>query len=402
MRNGFATRCAVALAAGSVLAAPAGAGAVIPQGNLLKNGDGEAGTAVTDGTSHSCPQAWTCTTNPDNNQTLARYGSQLYFPSVAESARIGGGNDFFIGGPASSTGLSHQEVDLSAAALDIDSVPISGDGGVQYTLGGCLGGKDGDTDQAYVQLTWVKGDGMSNGFSPAVVGPTAAERNNQTKLLPRSVTGTIPTDTRSVIVHLQMSRYNGIYNDATADNLSFRLGPIPGPAPEAPPCLVPSGDGSGGGGSGGGGSGGGGSGGGGSGGGGSGGGGSGGGGGNELTNNILAFAGTAKVGANGKARIRITCNTVEVKRCRGTLSVSLAKATNSAARKKVKLGRASYSIPSGKRRTVTVRLRRPDAKTIANFSSKRLAKRRLKLQTKTRVGTRDVKQTVRLKIRRTR
>ena len=158
MRNGLATRCAVALATGLILVTPSAAGAVIPQGNLLKNGDGEAGTAVTDGTSHSCPQAWTCTPNPDNNQTLARYGSQLYFPSAAESARIGGGSGFFIGGPNSSTGLSYQDVDLSAAALDIDSVPTTGPGGVQYTFGGCLGGKADDTDQTYLQIIWLKGD----------------------------------------------------------------------------------------------------------------------------------------------------------------------------------------------------------------------------------------------------
>ncbi|MFL5886596.1 MAG: hypothetical protein ACJ77M_16125 [Thermoleophilaceae bacterium] len=368
----------------------------------MKNGDGEAGTAVTDGTSHSCPQAWTCIPDPNNNQTLARYGSQLYFPSAAESARIGGGSNFFIGGPNTSTALSYEDVDLSAAALDINSVSLSGTGGVQYTLGGCLGGKEADTDQAYVQITWHKSDGNSNGFSQALVGPTAAERNNQTKLLPRSVTGTIPTDTSSARVDLQMSRTNGIYDDGSADNLSFRLGPNPGPAPEAPPCLVPAG-GSGGGGSGGGTGGGGGSSGGGSGGGGSGGGGLGGGAGgvagNELTNGILVFSDSAKVGADGKARVRITCNTVEVKRCKGTLVASLAKASSGARRRKVKLGQASYSIPSGKKRTIKVPLRKRDLKTIARLSSKALAKRRLKVATATRMGTAKVNQTVLVKIR---
>src|SRR4051794_33563654 len=92
--------------------------AAIPGGNLLVNGDGEAGTAANTETTYLCPQSWTC----GNHGTLVRYGTTT-FPSIAESARIGGGRAFFAGGPTSDGGDSgiDQLVNLSAAAAEIDA-----------------------------------------------------------------------------------------------------------------------------------------------------------------------------------------------------------------------------------------------------------------------------------------
>src|SRR4051812_15799302 len=50
-----------------------------------------------------------------------------------------------------------------------------------------------------------------------------AERNNLTGLIERKAAGLIPAGTRSVEAVLQMTRWQGIYNDGYADNISLVL-----------------------------------------------------------------------------------------------------------------------------------------------------------------------------------
>jgi hypothetical protein len=362
----------------------AAAQAAIPQANLLANGDGESGIAVSDGTSHYCPQGWTCESGsyygPD--MTLMTYGSLVGFPTSSEGARIGGGKSFFVGGPNSARSISDQLVDLSAAGNEIDA------GQVQYTLGGCLGGKADDPDDTTIYVYFYTGPPAAGGAYISGAnkrGPSPAARDNKTQLLPVSTVAAVPARARVAQVIVDMSRQNGSYNDGSADNLSFSLGPIPGPAPAASTCIVPNGAG-----------------------------GSGGnppsgdgkdttdpgsGGGRELTSGVLAFGASARIGTSGKARIRVRCNTVEVKHCDGTLSLSLVGSSKSA-RSRVRLGTASYSVASGQTVAVSVSLRKADAKAISELPSRKLKRRRLRLTSRTSVGATRLDQTVRLKINR--
>jgi hypothetical protein len=218
-----------------------------------------------------------------------------------------------------------------------------------------------------------------------VRSPSAAARGNNTKLLPVSRTVPVLNGTRLIVIQLRALRLSlDSYNDGYADNLSLTLGPFPGPAPPASLCSV---SGTGGGGSGAG-------------------GGSGGGTTGEGTTGkgptgVLSF-GKAVVGADGKARISVRCNTRQVSRCKGTLSVALVRATQQTAakKKKAKRGLARYSIPSLEKRTIKVPLRRSDARKVRKLSAKQLAKRRLRWRATTTVGAAKLKQTSLLIVKR--
>lgn len=241
-------RALKAVVLGLVLAATASpAHAAIPAGNLLLNGNGEAGSAATDATTQVCPQSWAC----GNKATAVRYGVST-FPSAAESARIGGGNAFFAGGPDSSADADvSQVVNVSAAMAEIDA------GHAQATFGGCAGGWRSLNDVATFEVYFFGGTGAVIGGVNRVSGPNAAERSNLTQLLPRSKTVQVPNGARSVEFVLEASfnhdPADNPYNNGYADNLSLQLSPSPGPAPATAPCQAATGGGGGSGGGGGGG-----------------------------------------------------------------------------------------------------------------------------------------------------
>jgi hypothetical protein len=351
--------------------------AAIPQGNTLLNGDGETGAAATDETSHVCPQGWTCDpTFP--NTTLLRYGTTI-FPTADESARIGGGNSFFAGGPNNNLSGVRQVVNLG-------DQPEFAAGTVKATFGGCLGGLGDQNDSAILQLTFLTQDDPdgttpSNNFSKS--GPKAAERGNRTALLPVSQTVAVPPRTSAFRFTLSFLREDTGYNDGYADNLSVVFGPIAGPDPPAPSCSVPPGGGGGGGG----------------------GGGpdpgppgtpDGDGGGTPLK--LLGFR-PAVIGKDGKARVRVTCNTRQVRRCTGTLSASLVRPSKRAQATRTP-GTASYSVRSLKSQTIKIPLRRSDARKIRTLSARALGKLRLRLRATTKVGGVKFAQTALLKIKR--
>jgi hypothetical protein len=350
--------------------------AAIPQGNALLNGDGETGAAATDETSHVCPQGWTCDpTFP--NTTLLRYGTTI-FPTAQESARIGGGNSFFAGGPSNSLSGVRQVVNLG-------DQPEFAAGAVKATFGGCLGGLGDQNDSALLQLTFLTQDdpdGNTPSHTFAKSGPKAAERGNRTALLPVSQTVAVVPTTNSFRFTLSFLREGSGYNDGYADNLSVVFGPIAGPDPPAPSCSVPPGGGGGGGG-----------------------GGpdpgppgnpDGDGGGTPLK--LLGFR-PAVVGKDGKARVRVTCNTRQVRRCTGTLSASLVRSSKRATATRTP-GTASYSVRSLKSQTVKIPLRRSDARKIRTLSARALGKLRLRLRATTKVGGVKFAQTTLVKIKR--
>ena len=99
LRFGLATGLAVV--AGAL--APSGAGAAIPSGNLLVNGDAETGPRALESTLSVLPQGWFSGDGSpgypmDTNATAVGYATPGFF-TAAERARIAGGQAFLAGGP---------------------------------------------------------------------------------------------------------------------------------------------------------------------------------------------------------------------------------------------------------------------------------------------------------------
>jgi hypothetical protein len=201
--------------------------ATIPQGNLVQNPGAEASPGVTDDTTHVCPAAWSCT----NNATVVRYGTSA-FPSLAESARIGGGQNFFAGGPNDDVGDLQGSFDFSAAGPEVDA------GGVQATLSACLGGFQDQEDRAFVSVEERDSSNIVRDTKD-VEGPNATVRGGQTRLLPVSATFQVPPHARFATLRVFLSQTGpGTYDDGYADNISFTLGPFPGAIPPAERCAA--------------------------------------------------------------------------------------------------------------------------------------------------------------------
>jgi hypothetical protein len=199
----------VATAAALVLIL-APAQAAVPAGNLLANPGAEAGTGAPDASTIIPPPSWTTA----GQLTAVRYGASG-FPTAAQSAQIGGGANFFAGGNvALSTG--EQLLNVSAAQPEIDARRVSA------ALGACIGGFSSQTDNARISTIFLSGTGATLGTLN--IGPvTAADRGNQTVLLPRNTSGNVPPSTRSIRVVITATRGEGTYNDGYADNVSLSL-----------------------------------------------------------------------------------------------------------------------------------------------------------------------------------
>jgi hypothetical protein len=220
--------------AAAVILLPAPAQARVPAGNLLANPGAEAGAGAPDASTIIAPPSWTTT----GELTAVRYGASG-FPTTAQSAQIGGGTNFFGGGNAA-TSTGEQVVNVSVAQPEIDT------GRVGSALSAFLGGFASQTDNTRIAAVFLAANGATLG-SHAIGPVTAADRGNQTALLPRGTSGPLPACTRSIKVVITGTRLEGTYNDAYADNVSLTLNgsAAPGTAPTArcastvaPPVLA--------------------------------------------------------------------------------------------------------------------------------------------------------------------
>jgi len=230
----------VALAAAAVLAIAAPAGASPLTTNLLANGD-EGSPWSWSGYAVVPLDAWV--KDPANAPvTRVAYGA-AGFPTVAQAAAIGGGTTFLAGGPTTaadtSPGLSnpviHQQIVFGPSLQ-----PYIDHGDLQVTLSACLGGYANQDD--YVSI-----DGYVHKYGDdrlpsdmSLQGPSAAGRNFQTKLLPRSETAPLPPGASIYTVAIRFHRTSGqaTYNDAYADNVEARLSELGSTPPEAD-CTAP-------------------------------------------------------------------------------------------------------------------------------------------------------------------
>jgi hypothetical protein len=282
--------------------------------------------------------------------------------------------NFFAGGLPDKAHGDPSLVDLTqaytiptSAGADIDS------GTTMVTIGGCLGGYADQNDSAGLSIDFKDGpDGDRTGLSWGVGGPTATERGNLTRLLPRVVSVPVPGGTRWLFVKLDFRRTSGpgTYNDGYADNLVLRLTPASSPLPTVS-CGQPTpgggGSGGGGGGHGGGGTGGGG-----------GGGGTGGGGEQRSPFPVLQRSHRAQV-SRSKISVALTCDAHDAT-CVGRIAL---------AARGLRLGSARFSVAPGATKSVRVRLGRQARHRLAALSRTKKQLRRLRLTAKVTVGFRS-------------
>lgn len=213
-----ARRAAAAIAAVAALAMLGGGGAAsaaIPAGNLVKNPGAEDGTGAANVSDAPPVPSWTTA----SGFTAVQYGVDT-FPGTDEAGRIGGGRNFFAGGPDNAGSSATQTIDLAAAAAEIDA------GQAKAALSADLGGWQGQDDSGVVDALFLDATGKELGRLS--IGPvTAADRLSETKLLPRSTDGTVPAGSRSIRVAMTATRSAGAYNDGYFDNLSLTIAEIP-------------------------------------------------------------------------------------------------------------------------------------------------------------------------------
>jgi hypothetical protein len=359
-------RLALALSLGLALLAAGPARADLPPGNLLVDPGGEAEL--------SGIPPWS------GNATVVRYGAPGGFPSQQQGDALGGGNWFFAGGPNVASSKRTQSIQIPADAWpDIDANKAI------VTIGGCLGGYGAQDDSVDIDVDLFGGGDRPAPTGDAVVnGPRAADRGNQTALLPRAVSVPVQSTTRVIDVALNFNRASGpgTYNDGYADNLLVALTPVGAPAP-APSCSVP---GTGGGANPGSGT--------------PGGGNPGpgmpgsGGGGTIPSAPFLVKTGATSArlsGSGAKIGVPLKCDGHDSP-CTGSVSLTVPSLPHASS---VKLGSASFSIAPGATKTVQVRLGRSARTRLDALSSRRL--KRLRVTANVALGSVRSSFTMRLK-----
>ncbi len=183
-----------------MLAALAAMLLAVPTGNLVVNPGAES-----DG-------GWTF----EGNFTTLPYSDDLGFPTPAQSASWGGGANFFAGGQDTPASAATQNVDVGAAAAEIDA------GRVTLALSALVGGYEDQGDAATVTATPVDASGNPLA-STALATATVGDRRSQTTLLPRLATGPVPRGTRTIVVRIASLRAGGDFNDGYVDNVGLTL-----------------------------------------------------------------------------------------------------------------------------------------------------------------------------------
>ncbi|MGW5476496.1 alkaline phosphatase family protein [Streptomyces sp. NPDC004008] len=212
----------LALLGALLVAAPAPARAAGSSGNLIVNGDAEAGGY--------CTGDWGAATTVPGWTTEAG-GPDVMCSTVGSFGLPGDGKapgKAFFGPGNFGDGAMTQTVDVSSAASAIDG------GGVNYNLSGWLGGWTVYSGHVAVGLHFHDANGRPLGATAPLPTVSASDRGLATKFLSRSATGAVPAGTRSVQVEVQFLSTSN--ETGYLDNLSLTLNtPVAAPAPVAPP-----------------------------------------------------------------------------------------------------------------------------------------------------------------------
>ncbi len=179
--------------------------------NLVVNGGAEADVGASSDTQIVKPSGWTTT----GQFTAVQYGIPGGFPDRnSPGPRHRGKNDFEGGNAARSTATQTISLHPSLAAIKT--------GTVRYTFSAWLGSWSNQDDNATATVTFRDASGASVGS--AMLGPvTPAQRRDVTGLWYRSRSGRVPKTATRAIVTIVFTRYEGTYNDGSADNISLVL-----------------------------------------------------------------------------------------------------------------------------------------------------------------------------------
>jgi uncharacterized protein (TIGR03437 family) len=126
------------------------------------------------------------------------------------------GSWFFYGGPSNASSSATQDIDVGAAAQQIDT------GNVTFAFSAWLGGYVDQDDHMTISAQFLNWQGATLGSS-ALGQVLAADRNNKDALLQKSQSGAIPVGTRTIRITMQATRLVGLDNDGIADSLSLVL-----------------------------------------------------------------------------------------------------------------------------------------------------------------------------------
>lgn len=93
---------------------------------------------------------------------------------------------------------------------------------IHFKVSAWIGGWTNQEDTARVNLIFLDARQMT--ITLISLGPVLArDRNNITMMLYRERTGTVPFDTRSLKIEVQMTQFGGENNDGCVDNISVVL-----------------------------------------------------------------------------------------------------------------------------------------------------------------------------------
>ena len=137
----------------------------------------------------------------------------------------------FAGGPNRYQSALHQDVSVASLANVIDT------GQLGYSISGYFGGKAELNDWASLSAQFTPST-LPDSRSLAAGKVTAAERDNATGLVFRSVSGFVPIGTRNLDMLLEFTRACQtctLYNNGYADSLSVVLQV----RPNTPPTMTP-------------------------------------------------------------------------------------------------------------------------------------------------------------------
>lgn len=179
--------------------------------NLITNYAAEAGPGASNSSDIFPPPRWITV----GAFTAARYDTNG-FPSYADPGPPNRRNNFFAGGPSNALSTATQTIDVSNLSSVIDS------SSTRFKLSGYFGGWEYQDDNAVLNVSFL--NKKKSVLSMVAIGSVlAAERGSRSGLIRKALSGTIPRNTRFIVVSLVMTRTDGSYNDGYADDLSLIL-----------------------------------------------------------------------------------------------------------------------------------------------------------------------------------